>query len=212
MVMLALGASVGLMIAFVITLHATVRRHVMAPLMRLLLAMREIEHKRLDDRGPRRQPTGRATRSTSSVRPSTAWSRACGAATPPASFLVELERAHDGLERANRQVIDEHRLRAAHPGFGAAGPERAGGRRGRGRGAAGEPLHVVGGDYFWLEEIDGLCVIAVADCTGHGVPGAFLTLIVATALDRLLHERGLRAPSAILAGARTAMVRTQLRQ
>ena len=74
-----------------------------------------------------------------------------------------------------------------------------------------EPLHLVGGDYFWLEEIDGLSFVAVADCTGHGVPGAFLTLIVATALDRLLHERGLRSPAAILAGLDT-MVRAQLRQ
>ena len=63
-----------------------------------------------------------------------------------------------------------------------------------------EPLHLVGGDYFWLEAIDGQGVIVVADCTGHGVPGAFLTLIVATALDRLLHERALRDPAAILAG------------
>ena len=74
-----------------------------------------------------------------------------------------------------------------------------------------EPLHLVGGDYFWLEEIDGLSFVVVADCTGHGVPGAFLTLIVATALDRLLHERGLRSPAAILAGLDT-MVRAQLRQ
>lgn len=34
-----------------------------------------------------------------------------------------------------------------------------------------EPLHLVGGDYFWLEEIDGLGILVVADCTGHGVPG-----------------------------------------
>ncbi len=40
--------------------------------------------------------------------------------------------------------------------------------------------------------------MVVADCTGHGVPGAFLTLIVATALDRILHDQGLRRPDEIL--------------
>ena len=125
-------------------------------------------------------------------------------------LLVELEQAHDRLERANRQVIESigyaRRIQDSvlpdRNALAGAGVEVA---------VLWEPLHVVGGDYFWLEEIDGLCVIAEADCTGHGVPGAFLTLIVATALDRLLHERGLRAPAAILAGL-DAMVRTQLRQ
>jgi len=74
-----------------------------------------------------------------------------------------------------------------------------------------EPLHLVGGDYFWLEEIDGLGILLVADCTGHGVPGAFLTLIVATALDRILHERRLRDPVEILR-VLDDMVRVQLRQ
>ncbi len=53
--------------------------------------------------------------------------------------------------------------------------------------------------------------MVVADCTGHGVPGAFLTLIVATALDRILHDRALRRPDEILA-ALDGVVRARLRQ
>jgi phosphoserine phosphatase RsbU/P len=207
--MLALGASVGLMIAFVITLHATVRRHVMAPLMRLLLAMREIEHKRWTtvDLGGAYRPSNEIDVISQAFNRMVEGLRSGDAAK---QLLLELELAHDRLERANRQVVESigyaRRIQDSvlpdRNALAAAGVEVA---------VLWEPLHVVGGDYFWLEAIDDLCVIAVADCTGHGVPGAFLTLIVATSLDRLLHERGLRSPAAILAGL-DAMVRTQLRQ
>ncbi len=74
-----------------------------------------------------------------------------------------------------------------------------------------EPLDVVGGDYFWFERFDGRCLFVVADCTGHGVPGAFMTLVTASALDRILHQDGLREPQAILE-ALDARVRSRLRQ
>lgn len=75
-----------------------------------------------------------------------------------------------------------------------------------------EPLHLVGGDYFWLERFDDdQCLLAAFDCTGHGVPGAFMTLVVASALDRILHEQHLRTPADILV-ALDGMVRERLRQ
>jgi len=75
-----------------------------------------------------------------------------------------------------------------------------------------DPLDVVGGDYFWLERFDDdTCLLVVADCTGHGVPGAFMTMVVASALDRALHDEGLRQPSDIL-HAIDGQVRARLRQ
>ncbi|WP_018873025.1 PP2C family protein-serine/threonine phosphatase [Thioalkalivibrio sp. ALJ16] len=74
-----------------------------------------------------------------------------------------------------------------------------------------EPLHLVGGDYFWVESIEGRSILVVADCTGHGVPGAFITLVVASALDRILHEHRLLEPSAILREM-DRLVRSRLRQ
>lgn len=78
-----------------------------------------------------------------------------------------------------------------------------------------QPLDVVGGDYFWLERFAGpdgdTGLIAVIDCTGHGVPGAFMTMVVASALDRILHEMRLRTPSEILEHL-DRMVRLRLRQ
>jgi serine phosphatase RsbU (regulator of sigma subunit) len=62
-----------------------------------------------------------------------------------------------------------------------------------------------------MEQFDDVSVLVVADCTGHGVPGAFITLIVAMALDQILHQDKLRSPSAILA-ALDKLVRARLRQ
>ncbi len=75
-----------------------------------------------------------------------------------------------------------------------------------------EPLDVVGGDYYWMETIGGNSLIVVADCTGHGVPGAFMTLVVASTLDRILHEQDpIPGPAAILQ-ALDEQVRARLRQ
>ncbi len=74
-----------------------------------------------------------------------------------------------------------------------------------------EPLHQVGGDYYWLHRFGRKALVLLADCTGHGVPGAFMTVVVATALDRILMENGALLPSAILEKLDKA-VRERLRQ
>ncbi|HEY0838056.1 MAG TPA: SpoIIE family protein phosphatase [Azospirillum sp.] len=74
-----------------------------------------------------------------------------------------------------------------------------------------QPLDTVGGDYYWIGEIDGRCIVAVMDCTGHGVPGAFMTAIVASALTRILQDHGHEDPARILA-LMNALVRKALRQ
>jgi tetratricopeptide (TPR) repeat protein len=45
------------------------------------------------------------------------------------------------------------------------------------------PKDIVSGDSYWFKEIDGIKLLAVIDCTGHGIPGAMLTVIASTALD-----------------------------
>ena len=49
-----------------------------------------------------------------------------------------------------------------------------------------EPRDIVGGDFFWFQPINDGYAIIVGDCTGHGVPGAFMTLIAWGMLDRML--------------------------
>jgi serine phosphatase RsbU (regulator of sigma subunit) len=50
-----------------------------------------------------------------------------------------------------------------------------------------EPRDTIGGDLFWLSssQQSGPFVLAVADCTGHGVPGAMLSLLVSNSLERI---------------------------
>lgn len=49
-----------------------------------------------------------------------------------------------------------------------------------------QPCDIVGGDLFWLREINGLILLAVIDCTGHGVPGAFMTMTVNSVLNHVV--------------------------
>jgi serine phosphatase RsbU (regulator of sigma subunit) len=61
------------------------------------------------------------------------------------------------------------------------------------------PMHTVSGDFYWLAEIDQKVFIAVIDCTGHGVPGAIMSMIGNTLLNKILKEHHLLDPSFILA-------------
>ncbi len=63
-----------------------------------------------------------------------------------------------------------------------------------------EPRDIVGGDFFWFQPINDGYFIIVGDCTGHGVPGAFMTLIACGILDRLLMGTHDNKPSSVLAG------------
>lgn len=57
---------------------------------------------------------------------------------------------------------------------------------------------VVGGDFYWCGEAQGQKIVAVVDCTGHGVPGAFMTFLGYTLLESAIRERGLTDPAQIL--------------
>ncbi|GGY03468.1 SpoIIE family protein phosphatase [Paludibacterium paludis] len=61
-----------------------------------------------------------------------------------------------------------------------------------------EPRDVVGGDYYYFRRQENGFFAAVIDCTGHGVPGAFMTLIMASALDQVLTSSRLDDPAALL--------------
>ncbi|HVI52252.1 MAG TPA: SpoIIE family protein phosphatase [Candidatus Sulfotelmatobacter sp.] len=74
-----------------------------------------------------------------------------------------------------------------------------------------EPLQAVSGDYYWMERQQRQSLIFLADCTGHGVPGAFMTLITASAIDTAVHYQGLFAPADILSEVDHA-VRLRMRQ
>jgi serine phosphatase RsbU (regulator of sigma subunit) len=74
-----------------------------------------------------------------------------------------------------------------------------------------EPRDVVGGDFFVFRSFADGFFAAVIDCTGHGVPGAFMTLITASYLDRLLAHGDPRDPARVL-GEMNRMVKASLAQ
>ncbi|MGA7778827.1 MAG: SpoIIE family protein phosphatase [Paraburkholderia sp.] len=62
-----------------------------------------------------------------------------------------------------------------------------------------EPRDVVGGDFYHFASFPDGWFGAVADCTGHGVPGAFMTLLASASLSQALERIGPRDPAALLA-------------
>ena len=61
-----------------------------------------------------------------------------------------------------------------------------------------KPKDIVSGDFYWIKEVQDHLVIISADCTGHGVPGAFMSMLGITLLNDLIGDRCYNAPSAIL--------------
>ena len=61
-----------------------------------------------------------------------------------------------------------------------------------------KPKDVVAGDFYWLEDHDNIVFFAVADCTGHGVPGAMVSVVCHNALNRAVREFSLRDTGQIL--------------
>jgi len=60
------------------------------------------------------------------------------------------------------------------------------------------PKDVVSGDFYWMTQKDGITYIAVGDCTGHGVPGAMLSVIGLNSLNRCVSDLNLRRPKDVL--------------
>ena len=60
------------------------------------------------------------------------------------------------------------------------------------------PKDIVSGDFYWIEKVEEKVIFAAVDCTGHGVPGAFMSLIGHNGLNQAVKERGRSRPSEVL--------------
>jgi serine phosphatase RsbU (regulator of sigma subunit) len=61
-----------------------------------------------------------------------------------------------------------------------------------------KPRDIVSGDFYWVEELDGQLVIIAADCTGHGVPGAFMSMLGVSLLNEIVLAKKIIRPDQIL--------------
>ena len=61
-----------------------------------------------------------------------------------------------------------------------------------------KPRDIVSGDFYWFSERGGKKFFVVADCTGHGVPGAFMSIIGTTLLNEIINHKKIEDPAQIL--------------
>jgi serine phosphatase RsbU (regulator of sigma subunit) len=60
------------------------------------------------------------------------------------------------------------------------------------------PKDIISGDFYWAAKKGNKFFLAVCDCTGHGVPGAFMSLLSVSFLNEAINERGILSPERIL--------------
>ena len=60
------------------------------------------------------------------------------------------------------------------------------------------PKDIVSGDFYWLTRRNGKIIVTVADCTGHGVPGAFMSMLGITFLNEIVNNLGITQSNEIL--------------
>jgi serine phosphatase RsbU (regulator of sigma subunit) len=73
------------------------------------------------------------------------------------------------------------------------------------------PRDIVGGDFIFTHRLENRAVIAVLDCTGHGVPGAFMTMVASFGLEKIVKGEGWYDPANILKRL-NFLVKTSLQQ
>lgn len=71
-----------------------------------------------------------------------------------------------------------------------------------------KPKDIVAGDFYWMEKSGDTILIAAADCTGHGVPGALVSVLCSNALNRTVKEFKINEPGKILDKVRELVLET----
>jgi tetratricopeptide (TPR) repeat protein len=69
-----------------------------------------------------------------------------------------------------------------------------------------KPKDIVAGDFYWMETVEDTIYFAAADCTGHGVPGAMVSVVCSNALTKSLVEENIHNPAKILDRTRELVI------
>ena len=70
------------------------------------------------------------------------------------------------------------------------------------------PRDIVSGDFYWFTYIENLSVVAAVDCTGHGVPGAFMSMLGSAFLNEIVNKEYITHPAVILRRLRKEVIRS----
>jgi len=71
-----------------------------------------------------------------------------------------------------------------------------------------KPLAIVSGDFYWVSAQDNPQVIISADCTGHGVPGAFMSMLGVTMLNEIVNGKHILMPDQIIENLRQGIIKS----
>jgi serine phosphatase RsbU (regulator of sigma subunit) len=71
-----------------------------------------------------------------------------------------------------------------------------------------KPKDIVSGDFYWITTIENKSVVAAVDCTGHGVPGAFMSMLGAAFLNEIINKEYITHPGVILRRLRKEVIRS----
>ncbi len=71
-----------------------------------------------------------------------------------------------------------------------------------------KPLAIVSGDFYWVASVGNQQVIIAADCTGHGVPGAFMSMLGITLLNEIVTGKHIMMPDQIIENLRQGIIKS----
>ena len=71
-----------------------------------------------------------------------------------------------------------------------------------------KPLAIVSGDFYWIGNIGSKQIIICADCTGHGVPGAFMSMLGVTMLNEIVNNKHIVMPDQIIENLRQGVIKS----
>jgi serine phosphatase RsbU (regulator of sigma subunit) len=71
-----------------------------------------------------------------------------------------------------------------------------------------KPLAIVSGDFYWVSSLNNIQIIIAADCTGHGVPGAFMSMLGVTMLNEIVNGKQIIMPDQIIEKLREGIIKS----
>jgi serine phosphatase RsbU (regulator of sigma subunit) len=75
-----------------------------------------------------------------------------------------------------------------------------------------KPLNIVSGDFYWISRLGHRIIYTAADCTGHGVPGAFMSMLGVAFLNEIVNKDNVTAPDQILNHLREKVIQALQQQ
>lgn len=110
---------------------------------------------------------------------------------------AKLHDANAEIERKNKDITDSILYASRIQGAILPEVEFSGTFRDKGF-VVYHPKDIVSGDFYWMEQALDHLLFAAVDCTGHGVPGAFVSIVCSNLLSQAVNEHGLTNPKEIL--------------